>query len=374
MLQPREIIWRRVMDDLGFEHASVGPGPLGATLTGTVLVAEQGAPLRLDYRIECDEGWRTRQVIVMQVHGGRRSSLRLDHDGEGQWQIDGRGAPGLAGCIDVDLGLSPSTNALPVNRLGLEMGAAATIRAAWMRFPGLEVVPSEQSYERLEANHYRYRNVASGFEAGIEVDADGLPIDYSGIWERMAEGAAAPAGQGSDFVAALVAPGPAAGLGRAADDLGWLVGGWEAEVRDFSLDGRVHEGTGEWWFSWVLEGRAMQDVWISPPRNARTATRAPQAAGNRYGTTIRHFDRKADAWHVTWINPVSGAGNHLAGRRDGDRMVLLGEEQGTPIRWSFEHISASGFLWRGESRQADGSWRTEAEFRLRRIGWTPGLS
>ena len=188
MLHSRELMWRRVMDDLSFEHARIGTGAAGPQLAGTVLVAEEDAPLRLEYCIACDEAWRTRTVELSQTHRGQCQSLRLDHNGEGRWLLDGRDAPALAGCTDVDLGLSPSTNALPINRLRLAEGASVTIRAAWVRFPGLNVAPAEQSYERLGDRCYRYRSLASGFEATVEVDGDGLPIDYAGVWRRVAEG------------------------------------------------------------------------------------------------------------------------------------------------------------------------------------------
>ena len=369
MAAAREIMWRRVMDDLSFEHARFAGGPSGPEISGTVLIAEGGTPLRVEYAIACDAQWRTRTVRLTQTHAGGRRDLRLDHDGSGGWRVDGRIVEALSGCTDVDLGVSPSTNALPINRLHLEPGATGTIRAAWVRFPSLDVVAAEQSYERLEDSSYRYRSLTSGFEAVVEVDADGLPVDYAGIWRRVADGPAAPRSAPADgFAAALLADGPSPDLGDAADDLDWLVGGWAAEVRDFDADGRVREGSGEWWFAWVLEGRALQDVWISPPPGERGRPRDPGGASDRYGTTIRRLDRQAGLWRITWINPVSGATNHLAGRRDGDRIVLLGDQDGTPIRWTLGAIRADSFIWTGESRVPGGDWVTEAEFRLRRLG------
>ena len=184
----REIMWRRVMDDLSFEHARLERDDDGVRLSGTVLVAEGGIPLRVEYAVACDPRWRTRTLSVTQVHGGRRRRLRLEHDGDGAWIRNGQPAPALDGCTDIDLGVSPVTNALPVNRLGLAKGTTGEIRAAWVRLPSLEVVPARQSYERLDDRRYRYRSRASGFEAEIEVDADGLPIDYAGIWQRVADG------------------------------------------------------------------------------------------------------------------------------------------------------------------------------------------
>lgn len=369
MPNAREVMWRRVMDDLSFEYARIEPDPSGPVLSGTVLVAEKGAPLHIEYRIACDETWGTRTVDLTQTYRGRRHSLRLDHDGAGRWRVNGMEAPALTGCTDVDLGVSPSTNALPINRLRMAENASAVIRAAWVQFPRLEVVPAEQSYARLGDRRYRYRSLASGFEAIIDADRDGLPVEYAGVWRRVAEGPAGPiatpvAAPTNGFAGALLADGPAAELGRDGDNFGWLVGGWTARVSDFGPNGKVSEASGEWWFAWVLEGRAMQDVWISPARPDRNSGRTATGAKNRYGTTIRRFDRDTGIWRITWINPVSGATNHLAGKRDGDQIILLGEEDGRRIRWSFSNIMADRFTWLGESEQDSSVWRTEARFDL----------
>jgi len=141
------------------------------------------------------------------------------------------------------------------------------------------------------------------------------------------------------------------------------------QVRDFDAKGNVRSGTGEWWFSWVLEGRAMQDVWIVPTRAQRSEEHGPLLSGSndRYGSTVRWFDRAERQWKMVWINPVSGKTNTLAGGRQGDRVVLEGEEDGHPLRWSFNDIRPNSFVWRGETHASDGLWRLDAEFRLKRI-------
>jgi hypothetical protein len=375
----REVMWKRIMDEMSFEHAVLARHADGVEIAGTVLISEGGAPLRAAYRLACDTAWRTRRFDLEQTFQGERRTLNLMHDGEGSWQINGVEAAQLASCIDVDLGVSPSTNALPINRLRLAIGERAEIRAAWIRPPGLEVVVARQSYERIDERRYRYLSLTSGFTATVEVDDDGLPIEYAGVWRRVAEsGPSSPsiladhrrllAARG--FTDALLAAGPASELGEAADVFGWLVGGWMAEVRDYDPHGTVRSGTGEWWFAWTLEGRAIQDVWISPPRKMRNtddARRDALASDDRYGTTIRRYDLVDKLWRITWINPVSGAANSLSGGREGDRIILIGDQDGRAIRWSFNDITPSSFIWRGESQDESGAWRLGAEFRLRRI-------
>src|SRR5689334_10182339 len=70
---------------------------------------------------------------------------------------------------------------------------------------------------------------------------------------------------------------------------GRLVGRWEMDVVAYGDDAAMRNGRGEIHFGWVLEGRAIQDVWITPPRGARVSD-PPAGAANFYGTTLRVYD------------------------------------------------------------------------------------
>jgi len=365
----RAVMWRRITDNLCLEQAQLNWTATGPRISGMVLTAHDGKPMRVEYRIDCDEDWRTRRVQILQWLSDAYSRLCLEHDQDGRWRTNGQPDETLAGCTDVDLGITPSTNTLPIRRLAMRVGAISEVRAAWVRFPELTVTRAQQSYERVTAQEYIYRNRDSGFTAPITIDPLDLVQEYGGVWIRVAEGPAAP--DLHTFSDALICHAPSLELGNAADALGWLVGGWSAEVTDFDRDGQVRTGAGEWWFSWVLEGRAIQDVWIVPPRAQRSdkggnmaRLRAPN---DRYGTTVRWVDRQSGQWKIVWVNPVGDAIDLLAGRREGDRIVLEGEKDGHPIRWSFNDIRPNSFVWRGESGESNGSWRLEAEFRLKRI-------
>lgn len=157
----------------------------------------------------------------------------------------------------------------------------------------------------------------------------------------------------AEFSAALVAPGRWSGIPEASDVYGWLIGSWHLQVRRFRPDGTEHAGEGAVHFAWVLQGRAMQDIWIMP---------------NTYGMTLRVWDAGLDAWRVIWINPVTGARDELVGRLSGRDIVQIGtHSDGTPIRWIFTDITSDSFLWLGEALEPDGkTWRLEAEFRAQR--------
>jgi len=170
-----------------------------------------------------------------------------------------------------------------------------------------------------------------------------------------------------DFFAVLAAPGRSPDIPEAADAYGWLIGSWELEVSHFQRDRAAEGRRGEVHFGWVLEGRAVQDVWILPRRPERGA--GSGITGNLYGTSLRVWDAAIAAWRVTWINPVSGRRNELIGRWQGQDVVQIGTHaDGTPIRWIFTEISLDSFRWTGEALNPDGkTWRLEAEFRARRI-------
>jgi hypothetical protein len=168
------------------------------------------------------------------------------------------------------------------------------------------------------------------------------------------------------FDSVLTAPGRSLEIPEASDLYGWLVGSWEMQVRRFP-GGVEQRGSGEVHFAWVLEGRAVQDVWIMPRRSDRT----PESlqSFNVYGMTLRVWDPAIQAWRVTWMNPVTGARDELIGRRAGEDLVQLGRHaDGTAIRWIFTDITPHSFRWVGEALEAGGkTWKLEAEFQARRL-------
>jgi hypothetical protein len=158
---------------------------------------------------------------------------------------------------------------------------------------------------------------------------------------------------------ALAAAGRSPEIPEAADAYGWLIGSWELDVLRYGVDVAAEGIKGQAHFGWVLEGRAVQDVWIADLGSK----------GKMHGTTLRIWDASLQAWRVTWNNPVTGARDELVGRRSGDDIVQTGTHaDGTTIRWCFTEITADSFRWTGEALQADGkSWKPEGEFRARRM-------
>ena len=177
----RRVAWRRSDDVETDEHCTLTLRDAGLSLVGTVLGAEAGAPVRIEYRVFADATGVTTAAHVRDLRGFETRTIALERDAKGNWRVDGVPARKLKGCTDVDLGCSPSTNTLPVRRLRLAVGKPHTIQAAWIRFPELVVVKSAQTYTRLDEFTYRY---ASGdFEAELTVDDDSLVAAYA-EWRR----------------------------------------------------------------------------------------------------------------------------------------------------------------------------------------------
>ena len=84
--------------------------------------------------------------------------IMLSVDSSGRWRLNGVEQPQVDGCIDVDLNFSPSTNLLPIRRVGLAVGERASVRAAWLRFPEFTLEPLEQIYERVGETAWRYES------------------------------------------------------------------------------------------------------------------------------------------------------------------------------------------------------------------------
>ena len=180
------ILWRR-LDRPGHESARLIESPASHELEGTAVFVESNLPVRLDYRIRCDERWLTCEAAVRGWIGSRRIDAEIEVV-DGRWMMNGAEMSGLSGCIDVDLNFSPSTNLLPIRRLGLAIGGESLVRAAWLRFPSFELEVLEQRYSRVDRHVYRY--VSGSFTAELEVNEAGFPISYAGVWVAEAAGAA----------------------------------------------------------------------------------------------------------------------------------------------------------------------------------------
>lgn len=176
------ILWRR-LDQPGHESCRMFERDSSWHLVGSSVFAHAGRPGRLDYTVVCSSRWETVSGRVSGWVGDAVVEIEIAVDASRRWYLNGAEVPAVAGCTDLDLNFSPSTNLLPIRRLGLAVGAEAPVRAAWLRFPSFALEPLEQSYRRLDATTYRYQSAGGRFTADLPVNSAGLVTRYPGFFD-----------------------------------------------------------------------------------------------------------------------------------------------------------------------------------------------
>ena len=163
----------------------------------------------------------------------------------------------------------------------------------------------------------------------------------------------------------LAAKGPHPSLGTHSNTYARVIGSWIGELSRYQYGKGVASASVEANFGWVLDGRAVQDVWITPARADRQSS---DAGLNWYGSTLRVFDPATGAWNTVWTDPMSQLRIELVGRCRGDDIVQIGTRGGRPIRWTFSEIKLGSFAWHGEILSFDGvTWALEVEIKFRRV-------
>jgi hypothetical protein len=145
----------------------------------------------------------------------------------------------------------------------------------------------------------------------------------------------------------LMASGPYAEHAAERMLFGRLVGNWNLEIEYQSPDGGWLVTRGEWHFGWILQGRAIQDVWISREPDDPSRLRG-------YGVTIRVYDPAASAWHVQWIGVLNHSHLRFLAKAVDDEIVMNAtDDEGNPFQWIFSNITPMRFEWRAQD-SADG--------------------
>jgi uncharacterized protein len=179
------VLWRR-LDQPGHEAARLVHHAPFWQLGGTAVFAQDRRTCRLEYQVVCDAGWRTLHAKVAGWIGTDQVKVDMYTDAARRWIINGQQSPAVAGCVDLDLAFSPSTNTIPIRRLSLNPGERAEVRAAWLSFPDLSLEPLVQTYVRTGESSYHYESSGGDFVTELEVGAAGLVLRYPPLWESEA--------------------------------------------------------------------------------------------------------------------------------------------------------------------------------------------
>ena len=162
------------------------------------------------------------------------------------------------------------------------------------------------------------------------------------------------------MIAALGAAHPNPSMGEEARTFDRLVGTWDCDFSFRSADGVFRHKRGELLLGWILDGRAVQDIWITYPADGEKE--------RKIGTSVRFFDTKVKQWRVVFLNPQFNYLVTVQGGAVGDRIVLTGlDADGASIRWTFNDIQSDSFVWRGEtSRDGGTTWLLEEQHHMKR--------
>jgi uncharacterized protein len=184
----RKVIWSN-LTDTGLEHLHLSGGNNEVFADGIVLGVKEDISYRVHYQVRCDSNWQVRKVFVKSFDENERI-IDLTADGLGNWTDEfGAEISEFAGCLDVDISITPFTNTLPVRRLNLNRGESAELKVVYVAVPEMQLSVEHQRYTFVErngtANRYKFESLDGEFTAIISVDADGLVEDYPELFRRV---------------------------------------------------------------------------------------------------------------------------------------------------------------------------------------------
>jgi hypothetical protein len=181
-MKAESILWRR-LDSPGHEFCRLFLQDSNWHLAGTAVFSHSQRPCCLDYMVICNSDWITLSGRVAGFVGDETVQIELSVDSARRWRLNGLECPKVAGCIDLDLAFSPSTNMLPIRRLNLAIGQESKVSAAWLRFPSFTLEPLDQIYRRIDAAAYHYESAGSTFATELQVNEAGFITLYPDLWQ-----------------------------------------------------------------------------------------------------------------------------------------------------------------------------------------------
>jgi hypothetical protein len=169
------------------------------------------------------------------------------------------------------------------------------------------------------------------------------------------------------FADALHSDGPSPDREDGLSLYAWLVGRWQLDAVMRKADGSTERKRGFVSAGWVLEGRAIQDVFA--------------VADLFYGSTLRIYDTETAGWHCHWSDPLRQVYFQMIGRSRGGEIVNEGREpeslarvygaqsasdRPATLRWIFSDITDTTFRWRSERSTDETNWQLQREYFARR--------
>lgn len=157
----------------------------GSSASGSILrLDEDGQPYRLTYRFHWNSEFQVQEAHIETLKGERTLELKLQY--KQGWLQEDKKLKEFDSCTDLDLWPTPLTNTFALRRMNLSVGESKNIVALWIHGPTLEMRKVSQIYRRLDEKHYLFEDPLADFSAKLTVDAEGLVVNYPGLFEREA--------------------------------------------------------------------------------------------------------------------------------------------------------------------------------------------
>jgi hypothetical protein len=175
------VLWRR-LDVPGHDFCRLVSRGEGWELQGTAVFRENGFSCCWRYEVRCDATWHTQSAVLTGWMGAEELQFEIEANDQRRWRLNGVDCPQVEGCLDLDLGITPATNLLPLRRLSLPVGAEGAVTSAWFDPSIMSLAPLRQTYRRIGETRYAYRSIEGDFAAELGTDAAGFVVDYPTLW------------------------------------------------------------------------------------------------------------------------------------------------------------------------------------------------
>ncbi len=174
----------RLIPGVGLEHLHVNSCENNIIVSSVVIGEIDQRQFAVRYTIICAPDWTVRNFTVENTEG---NSLALNSDGDGNWfNLDGTGASAFSGAIEIDMTGTPFTNTLPIRRMKKHKpGYHQRYKILYIPFDTLQPRIDRQQYSCLiPYRKYRYEALGRDFVVELEVDNNGLVVDYPELFTR----------------------------------------------------------------------------------------------------------------------------------------------------------------------------------------------
>lgn len=139
-----------------------------------------------------------------------------------------------------------------------------------------------------------------------------------------------------------------------------LAGTWDVRYEFVDKAGRSRVNNGQVRYNWILDGKALQEVWTSDSQS-----KDPRP----FGTTINFYDPKRQHWTAVWVYPAQGETFQMTGGEVDGNFVLTGHDlSGALQRWSTSVVTPGSVIGRFDiSRDEGKTWKAVGLNRMKRV-------